>query len=161
MILVGCGGFGISMAAGYRRTERLLRQLKTAARFMKWELQYRLTPLPELCRMAGREVNGALREVFQNLAKELNWQSQPEVHSCMTQALKHSPELPVTVRRRVVQLGRILGRFDLEGQLQGLDTVISACESELRRLETGREYRLRNYQTLGICAGAALVILFV
>ena len=31
----------------------------------------------------------------------------------------------------------------------------------LSRLETNRENRLRSYQTLGLCAGAALAILFL
>ena len=59
------------------------------------------------------------------------------------------------------QLGKSLGRFDLNGQLQGIEQVRAHCRRELSSLENGRDQRIRGYQTLGVCAGAALAILFV
>ena len=58
-------------------------------------------------------------------------------------------------------LGTSLGRFDLTGQLNGLEQVRSHCRRELEALAGNRDQRVRGYQTLGICAGAALAILFV
>ena len=54
-----------------------------------------------------------------------------------------------------------MGRYDLEGQLQGIQTVKMECHGYLDELERHRAERLRSYQTLGLCAGAALVIIFV
>ena len=54
-----------------------------------------------------------------------------------------------------------IGRFDLEGQLQGLESVRVYCRDQLDNLAKDRDVRLRSYQTLGLCAGAALAILFV
>ena len=88
LVIAGCGGFGFSIASGYKREEGILRQLLRALNYMEWELQYRLTPLPELCRQAGKETRGTLREVFFNLARELEWQTSPDAASCMTAALK-------------------------------------------------------------------------
>lgn len=159
-IIAGCGGFGYSLAAAYRRQERLLRQLIQVLQSMRWELGYRLTPLPELCRQAGNGTSGVLRDVFRNLARELDWQASPDVYGCMRAALKRSQDLPQNVRRILGQLGHSLGRFDLQGQLQGLEAVQTACEGELSLLRKDRDSRLRSYQTLGLCAGAALAILF-
>ena len=58
-------------------------------------------------------------------------------------------------------MGSSLGRFDLEGQLQGLESVRIYCREQLDELSKDRDVRLRSYQTLGLCAGAALAILFV
>ena len=57
--------------------------------------------------------------------------------------------------------GAYLGRFDLPGQKQGLEEVREACRMELEALGKNRETRLRSYGTLGLCAGAALAILFL
>lgn len=160
LVIAACGGFGISLAAGYRRRERLLQQLLRALQTMRWELQYRLTPLPELCRRAGEETTGALREVFRALSRELDTQTRADVSGCMQFALNASRDLPGCIRRLLRQLGRTLGRYDLEGQLQGLSAVKSACEESLAELGRNRENRLRSYQTLALCAGAALAILF-
>jgi hypothetical protein len=56
-------------------------------------------------------------------------------------------------------LGETLGRFDLQGQLRGLEAVKKNAEFELEQLRSNQDVRLRNYRTFSICAGAALVIL--
>lgn len=161
LVIVGCGGFGFSMAAAHRQEERRLGQLIRALQYMQCELQYHLTPLPELCRQAGAEAGGAVGEVLRGLAQELETQSFPDAASCMRAAIGKSPDLSPGCRRLLVQLGRSLGRFDFSGQLQGLQAVKAACREQRRRLEKDREIRLRSYRTLGLCAGAALAILFV
>ena len=70
-------------------------------------------------------------------------------------------ELPKRVREGFRLLGQNLGRFDLQGQLKGMETVRNYCDLELESLGKNREERMRSYQTLGLCAGAALAILFV
>lgn len=160
LVIVGCGGFGFSMAAGHRKEEKLLRQLISVLQYMESELQYRLTPLPELCRQAGNEVNGLLHDIMLNLAREMDWQVSPDACSCMTAALRKSHDIPVSLRKQLLQLGHSLGRFDLPGQLRGIQSVRVSCEETLKRLGRNRDSRLRSYQTLGLCAGAALAILF-
>lgn len=161
MVVLGCGGFGFSLAANYKKEESILRQLIRVLNFMECELQYRLTPLPELCRQASQEAKGQVREVFVQLAKELESQISPDVASCMHAALMSGMELPGCVMELLRELGRCLGRFDLPGQMKGIESVRAGCRRELEALSKNREERLRGYQTLGLCAGAALAILFI
>lgn len=161
LVLAGCGGFGFSMAADHRRQERILRRLIAALRFMQWELQYRLTPLPELCRLAGKHAGGEVGKVLGKAAREMEKQLAPDVNSCMQGALSEAENLPRSIRLLFRELGQSLGRFDLPGQLEGLQGLEKACKEELEGLERGRDQRIRSYETLGLCAGAALVILFI
>jgi len=161
LIIVSCSGCGFSIAGAKRREEKLLMQLLDSLQFIERELQYRLTPLPELCRMAAKESSGMISTVFINLFRELNWRKQPDAGSCMYAALQRSGELPPKVRRLLVQLGHTLGRFDLTGQLQGIQSVQQRCEDTLGNIRKHRDERLRSYQTLGICAGAALAIILI
>lgn len=161
LIIAGCGGTGFSMAAAYRQQEYILRELTGALDFMSWELQFRLTPLPELCRRAGKECRGAAGAVLTDLARELESQITPDASSCMYAALSRQGHLPPAAVEAMRMLGTGLGRFDLQGQLQGLEQVRLFCRSAMERLACGRDQRIRGYQTLGVCAGAALAILFV
>lgn len=161
LIIGGCGGFGLALAAGHRREEAALRQMLRMIKFMQCELRYRLTPLPELCRQAAGEATGHLRAVMQLLAVELDRKDRSDAAECMRWALTGSGDLPRTVRKLLVQLGRSIGRFDLNGQLEGLDAVRNSCAEALREMRRNRENRLRSYQTLGLCAGAALAILLL
>ena len=161
LIMASCSGCGFAIAAGKRREEQLLYQLIGILQFLEADLQYRLTPLPELCRLAAGETRGILRTVFLNLYRELKWQKLPDAGSCMYAAIQRSGEIPPKVSRLLVQLGHTLGRFDLPGQLQGIQSVRKRSEETLDAIRKNRVERLRSYQTLGICAGAALAIFLI
>jgi hypothetical protein len=96
-----------------------------------------------------------------NLYRELNWQKLPDAASCMSAAIQRTGDIPVRIRRLLVQLGQILGRFDLEGQLQGIQSVRKRCEESLVSIRNNRDERLRSYQTLGVCSGVALAIVLL
>lgn len=161
LIIAGCGGFGFAMAAGIRQQEKLLQQLIHILHILESELQYRLTSLPELCRLAGGECDGILRNVFRELTAELSRQDSVDAAACMEAVLNRTDTLPGRLRMHLQYLGKGLGRFDLTGQLQALQRVRGACEADLAVLGRNREQQLRSYQTLSLCAGTALVILFV
>ena len=161
LVLGSCGGFGIYLGRGYVRQERMLRQLLAVLRLMQWELRFRLTNLPELARMGAKESTGQLSRVFADFARELDWHTEPDAAGCIHAAIRRSRELPPTVKTILRHLGSSLGRFDLEGQLEGIHAVTEECRNALQTLGEQRKERVRNFQTLGLCAGAALVILFV
>lgn len=160
LVLLGCGGCGWSMVAEQKKQSNGLKQLLQILRFMESELQYRLTPLPDLCSQASREVSGSLREIFRELGEKLDGGAAPEVSECMKAVLSIHKELPGNLRRLLYRLGKTLGRFDLPGQLQGIAAVRRECQQERQRLEENKGERFHSIQTLTLCAGAALVILF-
>ena len=160
LLMAGCGGVGFSLAAAHRKETGMLRRLIRGVQEMEWELRYRMTALPDLCRIAGDAAGGALRDIFRELADMLDRREVTEITGCVNGILQNR-ELPRRVRRNMKQLGRSLGRFDLEGQLEGLQLVRQQCRKDLQELEENSADRLRNYQTLALCAGAALAILFI
>ena len=160
-VLAACGGFGFQIAAAQKKEEGSLRQLLRILDYIECELQYRLTPLPELCRNAAQECSGALHFLFQQLGTELEEQISPNVSSCMQAALAVTERLPKQTTEVLSLLGESLGKFDLSGQLRGLEGIRSECHRRLDALSENQDVRLRSYKTLGLCAGAALVILFI
>ena len=161
LIIAGCGGVGFSMAAAHRREEKALRELIRALDYMGCELQYRLTSLPDLCRYAAKECGGVIAQLLLNLSKELDAQVAPDALSCMNAALSKTKGLPQRTRKNLQALGASLGKFDLQGQLTGLEAARKQCRRELEELSKDRDVRLRSYQTLGLCIGSALAILFL
>ena len=161
LVIAGCGSVGFMMSWNYRRELRLLRQLHRGLQFMNCELQYRLSPLPELCRKTASQLSGALQLLFTNLANELERQVAPEALYCMNEALKKTTGIPESAVSILSELGSSLGGFDLEGQLTALGSAEAKCEWYISNLENNRIQRTRSYQTLGLCAGAALAILLM
>ena len=161
LVIVSCGGVGFQIAINHRKEENALRQLINILNFMENQLKYRLTPLPELCKQIATEYSDMPGSVFYNLALEMDKQVSPDMMQCMGYALQNSNNVPPITYKTLELLGKNIGRFDLEGQVKGIEVVCQDCKRNLELLSINRDNRLRSYQTLGLCAGAALAILFV
>lgn len=161
MILSGCGWFGFSMANAHRKLENGLRQLVRGLEWMEWELQFRQTPLPQLCSHTGNILSGELSRVFFQMERELDTGEYGQASDCMNHILVDHPRIPERIRELLTETGRCMGQFDLNGQLSSLRSVRKECETEVNQLSRDRENRLRSYQTLGLCTGAALAVLLL
>ena len=127
---------------------------------MKAELQFQLTSLPELCNYVSNQTEGRMRRIFARLSEELKTWTCPDSANCIRKILNEEKGLSQPVRKLLQELGNVLGRFDLNGQIQGLEMIKSECEYALKLLNVNRNERIQGYQTLGLCTGAALAILF-
>lgn len=160
-IVLSSVGFGLMTVALHKKEVRYLKNLILALQFMHCELQYRMPSLPELCRRTAAQCGGSLQKVFLCLALDLEGQVSPDVNHCMKAVLSQTKNLPAYTQQCLALLGENLGRFDLQGQLLALETVETECKQKLSKLVANSDVRLRSYQTLGLCCGAALVILLM
>jgi len=161
LVVAGCGSVGFRIANNHRKEEKALRQLIGILDYMECELQYRLTPLPQLCKQVAKECKDAVGQAFLKLALEMEAQTSPNIEYCMAVVLESTKSIPPITKESMSLLGKSIGRFDLDGQLKGLEAVRQDCRRHLEALSQNRDNRIRSYQTLGLCAGAALAILFV
>ena len=161
LIICSCAGFGFHMKRMHTREEKAHRELQEILHYMISELQYRLTPLPVLCHKVYANCRGNLRRIFDVYARELDKQLSADPCICMLSTLEQFTDIPASVENLMRNLGESFGKFDLDSQLRALKGIQEECEHRLKKLQTNRDVRLRTYQTLGLCAGAALAILFV
>lgn len=157
LILIGCGGVGFMLSALHRKSEKAMQQLITALECMEYELQYRQSPLPDMLRRAVAE-DGVIKNYFHLLAAELEGQIAPNVERCVAAAFEKIRDIPKLPEEGIKKFGQCIGRFDLEMQVKGLKTVREECVRMLTKHIENQDVRLRNYHTLALCAGAALVI---
>ncbi len=161
LVVAGCGSVGFLMAHNVRRESAALKQLLGALSYMAAELECRMTPLPELCRKVCAQNDGCIGAFFRILAQELDGQIAPDAASCALAALAKCRRMPEKAGQALTELGKTLGELDLSGQLKGLEALRETCTRMYRELEENRTQRLRSYETLGLCAGAALAILLL
>ncbi len=159
LVMAGCGSTGFLLAAAYRREEGLLAESLSLLTAMENELSCRSSTVAQLCAL-GKDSAKPLASIYIQLERELASQALPDAACCMDVVLKKHPELPESVRQIHAQLGKSLGKYDLAGQLRELAAVKANCGRILELCRAHREDKLRNCQTLGLCAGAALAILF-
>lgn len=161
LTFTACSSFGFRLAASHRADMLCLRSLISILDYMECELSYRLTPLPQLCRQAAAEHKKTLGPFFEQLASELDAQVSPSVEACLHSTLCKVKQLPRITGECLLELGCSLGKYTLEGQLLGLKAVRTSCRQKYEELNNNKDARLRSYQTLGLCTGAALAILLI
>ena len=161
LILGGCVFLGLYTASLHRTEANSLRRLIGILDYIDCELQYKLSSLPDLCRQAARDSQGALRKLFILFADEMDSRLYSDVRSCMIAAVAKFSNLPELTKKSLLLLGSEMGKFDLPGQIKSLESVRAVCRKHLNDLEANKDIRLRTYQTLSICAGAALVIILI
>lgn len=161
LIILSCGALGFLAVNAHKKEERELQQLYKGLEYMLCELQYRLTPLPELCRSTAEVCSGKVSAILEALGQELMAQIAPDASACMYAAVSKYPNLPSKLQKCFLELGSSLGRFDLPGQVNGLEAVKKCVALELSNLQQNQEVRLRSYQTMGLCAGSALALLLL
>lgn len=161
LIILTCGGFGYYLAWQYLKEEKSLQEMMQVLEYMECDLQYHLTPLPVLLLKCSKQTNGSISCVLRSLAMELERQIAPDVDYCMQVAISNVKELPILTIKVLKYLGKQLGKFDLNGQIHCIAGVKRACCRYIDMLNSEKQTRLHRYKTLGLCAGAGLVILFI
>ena len=161
LIIIGCGGVGLLIASAHRNQTNILRQFIFVLDYLQCELQYHQSPLPDLCRLAAQNTGGVLKIVFLSLSDELDKQISPDVPRCMAAALEKTEKLQVKTKDAFILLGQSLGCFDIDGQLKGLEMTKCEVSRMLMEHTSNQDNRIRCYQTLSICAGAAIAILLI
>ena len=161
LIVLSCGGFGYYLAWQYLKEEKSLQELMRILEYMECDLQYHLTPLPVLLLNCSNQTNGSIACVLRSLSRELERQIAPDVDYCMKAAISTVNELPYLSIKVLKYLGKQLGKLDLNGQINCIAGVKRACCRYLDMLNSEKQMRLHRYKTLGLCAGAGLIILFI
>ena len=88
LVVLSSSAVGFSIAASQRKEANALMQLIRGLEFMSCELEYRLTALPELCRLTAMQVSGPVRDLFDDLEKELTMQISADAGCCMEAVLQ-------------------------------------------------------------------------
>ena len=159
-VIISCAGFGFITASEHYREVKSLKNLVDCLNYMEWELKYRMTHLPDLCNDITNQFGGIIKSIFKDLAESFDMQSEPDAQHCMERILSNRKDVPSYTKTALYYLGRSLGKFDLEGQIKGIHSVRVECVRNLEHLQNNQAVRIRSYKTLGLCAGAAIAILF-
>lgn len=159
-ILVIAGAYFVGYKISYtkKRTVHMLKQLIVAFEQIESELRYRKVPISVVFRRVDTE-SDVINLLFKNLAEELEGQISPNVICCVNAVLMQTSQLPDDLKSSVTNMGKIIGTFDLDGQIKGLESLCEESRNILRNLTENQDVRLRNNRTLVLCAGIVVVIL--
>ena len=160
-IAAGCGSIGFITASRLLHEISATRNLISALEYWQSALTYHHTTLPELCRLTSSRDASVVGEFFRILGYQFEEQGMSDASQCIASALTLCTGIPTSSIKLLQELGKGLGEFDINGQLQRLTSVLEEAKRTLTSLSNNLDVRLRSYRTLGICAGIAIAILII
>ena len=163
MIVLGSGSAGFGFARAVRAQLRQLNALLAALEAMKGEIEYRLTPLPELFAALGEGTEPVTAAFFRGCAAMMEADRALPPQLVLGRAMEQTTSLQWSARTRetVRNLAFSLGKFDLGGQVRAIELAQERLRAELAGWTVKTALRaavaaFTAYLTLtGLLAGAA------
>lgn len=152
--------YAITIGKEHRKKEGYYEQLLLILEHFVWELQTNMAPLPVCCAAAAHCARGEMAVLFDCLSQKLEKGEVNSAAQCMAECVAQQ-DLPPQLTQRLLQLGDTLGRYDLSGQIGGIQSISQLCMRDLQALTAARGKSLKSCQALGLCTGAAVAILLL
>lgn len=162
-VVASSAAVGFGFAAGVRAQAVQLQQLISALEYMKNEISYRLTPLPELFSLLSSPEGKPISTFFACCAQSMQQSPAASVQGVFLDAMQKTPQLalPQAARQTLLELSLSLGKFDTAGQMSAITLASDRLRQQLQALEARRLERCRSYETIGVCAGLALAVILL
>jgi len=154
-------GFGYARAIQCQAAQ--LKELLNALCYMKNEILYRMTPLPELFDALANLQKSAVGLFFSLCSDSMKRERTLPISGIFKNAAEKCRGLCISpeTRQALLGLGMALGRFDVDGQCRAIELAEKRLQQELNALEQNQRARCRGYEAIGICTGLAVAIVLI
>ncbi len=150
---------GILFSKKYVNRVNELREFKNALNMFKTKIRYTYEPIPEIFTEISESINSNIGTVFKQAAEKMNIYAAGEAWDL---SLKID-DLNIDEEDRMVlrNLSKLLGKTDLEGQLNQIEMTSDFLDKQIRKAENQKDKSERMYRTLGMIAGMGIVIILI
>ena len=158
-IFLTCSVIGILISKKYSNRVQELKEFKSALNIFKTKIRYTYDPIPEIFFDIAKNLNSNISNVFSIAANKMDILAAGDAWNL---AIKFEM-LNINDEDRMVlrNLSKLLGKTDLEGQINQIDITENYLEEQIKKAETQREKNEKMYRTLGMIIGLTIVIVLV
>jgi len=158
-IFLSCSLIGILISRKYINRVNELKEFKNALNLFKTKIKYTYEPIPEIFMQIAENLNSNISNVFTQAANKMDILTAGEA---WTIALKIE-ELSINEEdiNALNNLSKLLGKTDLEGQLNQIEMTSEFLEDQIKKAEKEREKNEKMYRTLGVILGMTIVIILM
>lgn len=156
-IFLSCSLIGILISKKYVNRVNELKEFKNALSIFKTKIRYTYEPIPDIFMQISENVKPNIANVFSQAANKMNVLAAGEAWNI---ALKME-ELNINQEDRIAleNLSKLLGKTDLQGQLNQIEMTEDFLNEQIRKAEQEKNKSEKMYRTLGMIIGMVIVIL--
>lgn len=158
-IFLSCSLIGILVSKKYIDRVNELKEFKNALNLFKTKIRYTYEPIPDIFKEISENVNSNISDVFRNAANKMDILAAGDAWNL---ALKiDTLNINDEDRNVLKNLSKLLGKTDLQGQINQIEMTSDYIEEQIQKAEKERSKSERLYRTLGMIIGMAIVIILV
>lgn len=158
-IFLTCSVIGILISKKYSNRVQELKEFKNALNIFKTKIRYTYDPIPEIFLDIAKNLNSNISNVFSIAANKMDILAAGDAWNL---AIKFEM-LNINDEDRMVlkNLSKLLGKTDIEGQINQIDITENYLDDQIRKAENQREKSEKIYRTLGMIIGLTIVIILI
>ena len=158
-IFLSCSLIGILVSKKYINRVNELKEFKNALNLFKTKIRYTYEPIPDIFKEISENVNSNISEVFKSAANKMDILAAGDAWNL---ALKiDTLNINDEDRNVLKNLSKLLGKTDLQGQINQIEMTSDYIEEQIQKAEKERSKSERMDRTLGMIIGMAIVIILV
>ena len=147
----------ISRKYSSRVTE--LKDMKNGLNMFLTKIRFTYESVPESFSEIGNNINGKIGEIFKNASNSMKEMPAGEAWE---KAIEEKETSFTDEDKNIIKnLGRMLGKTDLEGQVSEVKLVQNFLDTQIELAEKEKQKNEKLYKTLGGVIGLAIVIILV
>ena len=159
MIFLGSLQAGKIIAKKFSNRVTELKEMKNALNMFLTKIKFTYESVPESFSEIGNNINGNTGKIFRTASELMKEKSAGEAWEETVDAIETS--LTEEDKGIIKNLGRMLGKTDLEGQVSEIKLVQDFLNTQIEVAEKEKQKNEKLYRTLGGVVGLAIVIILV
>ena len=148
---------GVKISKKYYARVKELKQFQSALNIFEEKIKFTYEPIPDVFEEISQNVKGNIGEIFEKASENMKLMSagvawEKAINESNTKLTKDDKDV-------LKGLAKMLGKTDLDGQVNEIRLTLKFLETKLQEAEIEKAKNEKMYRTLGATVGLALVII--
>lgn len=158
-IFGSCALIGMLVSKKYINRVNELKEFKNALNIFKTKISYTYEPIPEIFTEIAESINSKISLVFRQAAGAMDKITAGEAWDIALTI--NNLNINEEDRNTLKNLSKLLGKTDLQGQLNQIEMTKDFLDTQIIKAEKERNKNENLYRILGMIIGLAIVIILM
>ncbi len=152
---------GVLISKRYSNRVKVLKELKKALNIFEVKINFSYETLPEIFKEISKKIHGTASRVFEDTVNIVNKENITVGEAWERSVELNGEELNNEDKDCIKTLGKLLGKTDIEGQLNQIKLVTEFLDSQINEADEEKSKNEKMYQKLGAIVGLIIVIVLI
>ena len=163
LIMIFCTStiIGILISKKYSNRVKILKNLKNALNIFEVKINFSFETIAEIFKEISTKIDGVAGKIFDDTINNMNSRNLLAGEAWEKSVEDNGANLKKEDKNSIKTLGKLLGKTDVEGQINQIQLVNSFLEQQINEATEAKNKNEKMYQKLGAIVGLIIVIVLI